>query len=98
MVFKSLNEFSHLFCSHTASITYGRIQITTLEFGMETTKRFIRLPEVINRTGYRRTSIYEKISEGTFPAPIKLGPRAVAWVSEEIEKWMDARVAERDAV
>lgn len=65
---------------------------------MEKAKRFIRLPEVINRTGYRRTSIYEKISEGTFPAPIKLGPRAVAWVSEEIDKWMDERVAERDAV
>jgi prophage regulatory protein len=65
---------------------------------MEKAKRFIRLPEVINRTGYRRTSIYEKIAEGTFPAPIKLGPRAVAWVSEEIEEWMDARVAERDAV
>ena len=65
---------------------------------MEPTKKFIRLPEVINRTGYRRTSIYEKISEGTFPAPIKLGPRAVAWVSEEIDKWMDARVADRDAV
>ena len=65
---------------------------------MEKAKRFIRLPEVINRTGYRRTSIYEKISEGTFPAPIKLGPRAVAWVSEEIDKWMDACVAERDAV
>ena len=65
---------------------------------MEKAKRFIRLPEVISRTGYRRTSIYEKIAEGTFPASIKLGPRAVAWVSEEIEKWMDERVAERDAV
>ena len=65
---------------------------------MEPTKKFIRLPEFISRTGYRRTSIYEKIAEGTFPALIKLGPRAVAWVSEEIDKWMDARVAERDAV
>ena len=65
---------------------------------MEPTKKFIRLPEVISRTGYRRTSIYEKIAEGTFLAPIKLGPRAMTWVSEEIDKWMDARIAERDAV
>ena len=65
---------------------------------MEKIKTFIRLPEVIRRTGYKRTSIYEKISAGTFPAPIKLGPRAIAWVLEEIEKWMDERVAERDAV
>lgn len=65
---------------------------------MENPKKFIRLPEVISRTGYKRTSIYEKIVEGTFPAPIKLGPRDVAWVSEEIEEWMDARVTERDTV
>ena len=65
---------------------------------MQNQKIFIRLPEVIKRTGSRRTSIYEKIAEGTCPAPLKLGPRAVAWVSEEIEKWMDERVAERDAV
>ena len=65
---------------------------------MEKVKKFIRLPEVINRTGYRRTSIYEKISEGSFPAPVKLGPRAVAWLSTEIDAWIDERVAERDAV
>jgi len=65
---------------------------------MEPTKKFIKLPTVMDLTGYRRTSIYQKVAEGTFPAPVKLGPRAVAWVSEEIEKWMDARVAERDAV
>ena len=64
---------------------------------MEKIKRLIRLPEVIPRTGYKRTSIYKKISAGTFLAPIKLGPRAVAWVSEEIDKWMDERGAERDA-
>ena len=65
---------------------------------MEKTKRFIRLPEVINRTGYRRTSIYQKVAEGTFPAPVKLGPRAVGWLSTEIDAWIDERVAERDAV
>ena len=65
---------------------------------MEKIKRFIRLPEVIRRTGYKRTSIYAKISAGTFPAQIKLGPCTVVWISEEIEKWMDERVAERDAV
>ena len=58
----------------------------------------MKLPTVMDLTGYRRTAIYQKIAEGTFPAPVKLGPRAVAWVSEEIKEWMDARVTERDAV
>ena len=62
-----------------------------------TDKKFIKLPTVMDLTGYRRTSIFDKVAEGSFPAPVKLGPRAVAWVSEEIKDWMDARVAERDA-
>ena len=60
-------------------------------------KKFIKLPTVMDLTGYRRTSIFDKVAEGSFPAPVKLGPRAVAWVSEEIESWMDARIAERDS-
>ena len=52
---------------------------------------------MIERTGYRRTAIYEKIAAGTFPAPVKLGPRAIAWIEEEIKVWMDERIAERDA-
>ena len=66
-----------------------------MEIGMGTQK-FIRLPTVIDRTGYRRTSIYEKIAEGTFPRPVQLGPRAVAWLSSEIDYWMQERVEERD--
>ena len=65
---------------------------------MELTKKFIKLPTVMDLTGYRRTSIYQKVAEGTFPAPVKLGPRAVGWLSTEIDAWIDERVAERDAV
>ena len=64
---------------------------------MGLTKKFIRLPTVIELTGYRRTAIYEKIAAGTFPIPVKLGPRAIAWIEEEINEWMDERIAERDA-
>ena len=63
---------------------------------MQNQKIFIRLPEVIKRTGYRRTSIYEKIASGAFPPPVHLGPRAVAWLSSEIDQWNDERVKERD--
>ena len=63
---------------------------------MEAAIKFIRLPVVIERTGYRRTSIYEKIADGTFPRPVQLGPRAVAWLSSEIDNWMQERVEERD--
>ena len=41
--------------------------------------------------------IYELVSQGQFPAPIKLGPRASGWLSREVADWQQARKAERDA-
>ena len=59
-------------------------------------KKFLRLPDVLERTGYRRTTIYEMIKAGNFPAPVHLGPRAVAWVESEVEDWMQERIDARD--
>lgn len=56
----------------------------------------IRLPEVKRRTGKGKTSIYHDIAEGKFPPPVNLGPRAVAWVDQEIDDYVAARIAERD--
>ena len=55
--------------------------------------RMLRLPEVKYRVGLGRSAIYEKIKLGEFPAPVRLGPRAVAWISEEISSWIAARIA-----
>jgi prophage regulatory protein len=53
---------------------------------------FLRLPEVKAVTGLSKTSIYELIREKSFPAPVRLGPRAVAWVKSEIRQWVVQRV------
>lgn len=53
---------------------------------------FLRLPEVKSVTGLSKTSIYELIREKSFPAPVRLGPRAVAWVRSEIRQWALERV------
>ena len=70
-------------------------------------KRFIRLPEVLSRTGFGRTSIYRKMEEGTFPKCLKLGgpikdhtkfdSRAIAWIEDEIEKWVEDRIEDRNS-
>lgn len=57
---------------------------------------FMRLPDVMKDTGLGRSSIYKQISEGTFPKPVNLGGRSVAWVSDEVESWVIDRIAERD--
>lgn len=53
----------------------------------------MRLSQVSEVTGLPRSSIYEKIKVGDFPAPVKLGNRSVAWRSDFIEKWIDGLVS-----
>ena len=54
--------------------------------------RFIRLPEVIARTGLKRSSIYAAMQAGTFPAQIPLGERAVGWEESEVSAWIESRI------
>ena len=71
-------------------------------------KRLIRLPEVLTRTGYGRTTIYRKMEEGSFPRSVKLGgpledpeafdSRAIAWIEDEVEQWIESRIEERDII
>ena len=53
--------------------------------------RVIRRPEVETLTGIPRSSPYAKIALGEFPAPIKLGKRAVGWLETEIHDWLANR-------
>ncbi|MBL8527558.1 MAG: AlpA family transcriptional regulator [Burkholderiales bacterium] len=52
--------------------------------------RLIRLREVVARTGRSRSMIY---SDPQFPRPIKIGPRASAWLESEVSEWVAARIA-----
>ena len=42
--------------------------------------KILRLPDVIDRVGFSRSTIYAFVSGGYFPPPIKIGPRAVGWL------------------
>src|SRR5215208_8312474 len=59
--------------------------------------RILRRPDVEERTGMSRSAIYAAIAAGRFPAPVNLGPKAVGWVEAEIDLWLEARIAARDA-
>ena len=74
---------------------------------MKPKHRFIRLNEVMSRTGYGRASIYRKMEDGSFPKSVKLGgppkdpsifdSRAVAWIEDEVEQWIESRIEERNS-
>lgn len=48
----------------------------------------LRLPTVLQRTGLSRSTLYRKISEGTFPRQIKLSQRCAGWRSSAINAWL----------
>lgn len=53
----------------------------------------LRLPQVKSLTGLSRSSIYNGMKEGTFPASIALGPRAIGWRASEIDTWITSRLS-----
>ena len=57
--------------------------------------RLIRLPEVENLVGLKKSTIYSLIERGDFPQQIKISARASAWVGEEVDEWIQSRVEGR---
>lgn len=55
------------------------------------TPLFLRMPTVMRLTGLGRSTIYRLIAERKFPSPVRLGPRAVAWRSSDLDEWSEAR-------
>jgi prophage regulatory protein len=56
-----------------------------------------RLPQVKARTGLARSTLYRMIACGKFPKNLKLSERCSAWNSAEIDAWIAAKIAARDA-
>jgi prophage regulatory protein len=52
----------------------------------------LRLPSVKARTGISRSTIYLRVAEGSFPAPVSLGGRAVGWIEAEVNDWLAKRI------
>ena len=59
-----------------------------------TATSLLRLPAVRARTGLSRSSIYARVAAGTFPRPVAIGARAVAWPSDVIDAWIGERIRE----
>lgn len=57
----------------------------------------IRRKEVEARTGLCRSTIYQRIKDGKFPPPIRLGERSVRWVASEIDDWVAMQISQSRA-
>ncbi|MFJ1293231.1 helix-turn-helix transcriptional regulator [Paracoccus yeei] len=51
----------------------------------------LRLPQVTEKIGLSRSTIYKMMDAGEFPKPIKLTRKAVAWPESAITEWLASR-------
>lgn len=56
-----------------------------------------KLPAVMTATGLSRSTLYARVKAGDFPAPVKLGERAVAWPVESVRAWIASRIEQAKA-
>ena len=68
------------------------------------TKNTVELPTIFLRrkaveqiTGLSKSSLYQQIKLGEFPAPVPLTKTgmAVAWLNTEVNIWMQSRIQQR---
>ncbi len=57
----------------------------------------LRLPAVMDRTGFKRSKIYDLVSKGRFPRPTKIEGCTV-WPKSKIDHWITQRLAESEVV
>jgi prophage regulatory protein len=50
--------------------------------------KFLRLPEVMARTGLARSTIYKLMTEARFPKSFKICGRATAWLNSDVDAWL----------
>lgn len=58
-------------------------------------QQFLRRPAVEAVTGLGRSTIYQMMNDGRFPKSVRIGRRAVAWTADEVQAWLEERIAER---
>jgi prophage regulatory protein len=58
-------------------------------------ERLLRLPSVLERVGVSRSTLWSWVREKRFPPPVRLGLRAVAWRSTEVDAWIASRTEAR---
>lgn len=60
-------------------------------------EKLVFLPEVKKQVRKSTTRIYAAMATGKFPRPVRIGERRVAWLQSDLDAWLEALVAKRDA-
>jgi prophage regulatory protein len=51
-----------------------------------------RITQLVKKLVISKSTIWLWVKEGSFPKPIRLGKKSVAWLASDIENWIQERV------
>lgn len=54
--------------------------------------KLLRLPQVIEMCGLARSTIWARVKNREFPAPIKLSSRSTAWIERDVQAWIQSKI------
>ena len=55
------------------------------------TTPLLRLKQVQALVPLHRVTLWRMILDGAFPAPLRIGKRAIAWRADDVKAWLDNR-------
>jgi prophage regulatory protein len=58
-----------------------------------TAERLLSLPAVLERTSHSRAGLYDAMSKGDFPKPVRISPNRVAWPESRVSDWIASKIA-----
>jgi prophage regulatory protein len=61
--------------------------------GANMSQKILRLPAVKSESGYSRSTIYLRITQGLWVKPVSLGGRTVGWPANEVSALLAARIS-----
>jgi prophage regulatory protein len=81
---------------------YGGVSLRVLGelaiFGkLNMATKILRLMGVLDTVCVSKSTIYQWVADGKFPAPVRLGPRSVGWRQSEVDAWLESRQSARNA-
>jgi predicted DNA-binding transcriptional regulator AlpA len=55
---------------------------------------FLRQPQVLAFIPISKSTLWRRVTEGTFPAPVKLSSRVTVWRVEDVRRWIEEQSAQ----
>jgi len=67
-----------------------------MDGGEQMADTLLRLQAVMDRTGIKRSKVYDLVAKGEFPNPVKVGA-CVLWPESKVSAWIAERIAASEA-